>query len=114
MIEEGLFVLTCADICNLCFVFINRRKYCFVPCFGDTVSLSSVSSNTFSVGYEFRMEEDMHDRLGDNADGVGISVHIDGRDGVDIEIGDSFKRKLSVVTPEMINKAVRHVRMAKA
>jgi hypothetical protein len=60
------------------------------------------------------MEEDMRDGLGDNDDGGGISVHQEGLDGVDIAAGDSSKRKLSVVMPEMINKAVRHVRMAKA
>jgi hypothetical protein len=49
----------CANICNLCFVFANWSKYCYMPCFGDTDSLSSVSSNTFSVGDEFRMEDDM-------------------------------------------------------
>ena len=85
-----------------------------MPCFGDTDSFSSVSSNTFSVGDEFRMEEDMLDGLGDNDDGGGISVHIKGLDGVDIAAGDSSQGKLSVVMPEMINKAVWHIRMAKA
>ncbi len=102
-----------ADICNLCFVFANWSKYCYVPCSGDTDSLSSVSSNTFSVGDEFRMEEDMLDELSDNDDGEGICVGIEGLDGVEIEVGDSSDRKLTVVMPEMINKAVRHVRMAK-
>ena len=103
-----------SNICNLCFVFANQYKYCHAPCFGDTDSLSSVSSNIFSVVDEFRIEEDMLDGLGDNDDGGGISVHIEGLGGVDIAVGDSSKRKLSVVTPELINKAVRHVRTAKA
>jgi hypothetical protein len=56
----------------------------------------------------------MLDELSDNDDGEGICVGIEGLDGVEIEVGDSSDRKLTVVMPEMINKAVRHVRMAKA
>ena len=53
-----------ADICNYCFIFAIRQKYAYRPCFGETDSLSSVSSNTFSVGDEFMMEEDLLDDLG--------------------------------------------------
>ena len=91
-----------ADICNLCFVFANRSKYCYVPCSGDTDSLSSVSSNTFSVGDEFRMEEDMLDELSGNDDGEGICVGIEGLYGVEIEVGDSSDRKLTVVMPKCL------------
>jgi hypothetical protein len=79
----------------------------------DIDSLSSVSSNTFSVGDKFRSEEDMLDELGDNDGGKRICVAIEGLDGVEIEVGESSIRKFTVVMPEMISKAVWHVRMAK-
>ncbi len=60
------------------------------------------------------MEEDTPDGLGDGSDGEGIIDVIEGIDVIDAEVGDSVDRKLSVVTPEMINKAVRHVKTAKA
>jgi hypothetical protein len=41
-------------------------------------------------------------------------VAIERHDGVEIEVGESSNRRLTVVMPEMINKAVQHVRMAKA
>jgi len=97
-----------ADICNLCFVFANRHKYSYVPCTHDTDSLSSVSSNTFSVGEVSSMEEDTPDGLGDCSNGEGIVDVIEGIDVIDTQVGDSVNRTLSVVMLEMINKAVRH------
>ena len=85
-----------------------------MPCTHDTDSLSSVSSNTFSVGEVSSLEEDTPDGLGDHSNGEEIEDVIVGIDFIEAEVGESVDRKLSVVMPEMINKAVRHVRTAKA
>ena len=96
-------------------MFANRRKYVHTLCFGDTDLLTSVSSNTQSVGEEYEMEEAMHeeamhDELGcdDNVEGV---MQLDGMDVVAVE---NNANKISAITPEMIEKSVRHVCTAKA
>ncbi len=60
------------------------------------------------------MEEDTPDGLGDHSNGEEIEDVIVGIDLIEAEVGESVDRKLSVVTPEMIDKAVRHVKTAKA
>ena len=60
------------------------------------------------------MEEDTPDGLGDCNDGEEIVDVIEGIDVIDTEVGDSVNRKLSVVKPKMTNKAVWHVKTAKA
>jgi hypothetical protein len=99
-----------ADICNFCFVFANRRKYSYTPCFGDADSLSSVSSNTKSVGDEFEMEEVTHDEYNydDNIDGA---VQLDGIDEIAV---DNNAMTCPAIPPDMIEKSVRHVHTAKA
>ena len=63
----------------------NQHKHCYVPCFGDIDSLFSLSSNTFSVGEEFIMEENMLDGFEDDNDAEEIFFLIEGLDVVDNE-----------------------------
>ena len=56
----------------------------------------------------------MLDGFGDNDDGEGVESTLEGLDVVDIDVGQSLHRALSVITPDMINKAVQHVMTAKA
>ena len=58
------------------------------------------------------MEEDSLDNLGANDDEAGVGLTLDGIDLLDVRVQES--RRLSVITPEMMAKSVRHVRTAKA
>ena len=58
------------------------------------------------------MEEDSLDDLGADDDAAGVGLTLDGIDLVDVGVQES--RRLSVITPEMMAKLVRHVRTAKA
>ena len=99
-----------ADICNFCSVFANRREFSYNPCLGDADSLSSVSSNTKSVGDEFEMEEAMHDEC-DYEDNIDGNVELDGIDEIAV---DNNAMKCPAITPDMIEKSVRHVHTAMA
>jgi len=87
-----------ADISNFCFVFANRRKYSYTPCLGDADSLSSVSSNTKSVGDEFEMEAAMHDEC-DYNDNIDGTLQLDGIDEIAV---DNNAMKCPAITPDMI------------
>ena len=67
----ALFLPAGRDICT------NR--------FGETDLLSSVSSNTFSVGDEFVMEEDLLDDLGADDDEAGVGLTLDGINLLNVE-----------------------------
>jgi hypothetical protein len=77
---------------------------------GRSDSLSSASSNTKSVGDEFEMEEVTHDEYNydDNIDGA---VRLDGIDEIAV---DNNAMKCVAITPNMIEKSLRHVCTAMA